>query len=254
MSERTAAEIRHDIDLQRQDLGRSVEALRGRVTELTDWRRKVHEHRSQLIVGAAVAADLGDEGWLAAEDFATVVDQAGGGLVVLDVLDDPGVEVGVVALAGIVAQALDRAGPGADTLHRGDLLLQGEDRLDLQRRANEGAGAADPAAAPQVLERVDREPHLQLLTGLLSARHRCISPSAAGSGRRGAARAEAHSAGRRARIENLDSLAALAFVDEALAGLAGRLAGAGDTGRDMDRGDLAASVEQRLVDGDEVAD
>ena len=33
---------------------RSVEALRGRVTELTDWRRQVREHRSQLIVGAAV--------------------------------------------------------------------------------------------------------------------------------------------------------------------------------------------------------
>lgn len=52
---RTPAEIRRDIDLQRQDLGRSVEALRGRVTELTDWRRQVREHRSQLIVGAAVA-------------------------------------------------------------------------------------------------------------------------------------------------------------------------------------------------------
>jgi hypothetical protein len=55
MSERTAAEIRRDIDLQRQDLGHSVEALRGRVAELTDWRRQVKEHRSQLIVGAAVA-------------------------------------------------------------------------------------------------------------------------------------------------------------------------------------------------------
>jgi len=52
---RSAAEIRRDIDLQRQDLGRSVEALRGRVAELTDWRRQVREHRSQLIVGAAVA-------------------------------------------------------------------------------------------------------------------------------------------------------------------------------------------------------
>jgi len=52
---RTPAEIRRDIDLQRQDLGRSVEALRGRVAELTDWRRQVREHRSQLIVGAAVA-------------------------------------------------------------------------------------------------------------------------------------------------------------------------------------------------------
>ncbi|MEX0972817.1 MAG: DUF3618 domain-containing protein [Solirubrobacterales bacterium] len=55
MTERTSAEIRRDIDLQRQDLGRSVESLRGRVTELTDWRRQVREHRSQLIVGAAVA-------------------------------------------------------------------------------------------------------------------------------------------------------------------------------------------------------
>jgi hypothetical protein len=52
---RSAAEIRRNIDLQRRDLGSSVEALRGRVTELTDWRRQVREHRSQLIVGAAVA-------------------------------------------------------------------------------------------------------------------------------------------------------------------------------------------------------
>ena len=54
MPGRSPTEIRRDIDLQRQDLGRSVEALRGRVAELTDWRRQVREHRSQLIVGAAV--------------------------------------------------------------------------------------------------------------------------------------------------------------------------------------------------------
>jgi hypothetical protein len=53
MPGRSAAEIRRDIELQRQDLSGSVEALRGRVTELTDWRRQVREHRSQLIVGAA---------------------------------------------------------------------------------------------------------------------------------------------------------------------------------------------------------
>jgi len=52
---RSPAEIRRDIDLQRQDFGRSVEALRGRVAELTDWRRQVREHKQQLIVGAAVA-------------------------------------------------------------------------------------------------------------------------------------------------------------------------------------------------------
>jgi hypothetical protein len=52
---RSAAEIRRDIELQRQNLGRSVQALRGRVAELTDWRRQVREHRSQLVVGAAIA-------------------------------------------------------------------------------------------------------------------------------------------------------------------------------------------------------
>lgn len=52
---RSPAEIRRDIDLQRQDLGRSVEALRGRVAELTDWRRQVREHKQQLVIGAAVA-------------------------------------------------------------------------------------------------------------------------------------------------------------------------------------------------------
>jgi hypothetical protein len=51
---RTPAQIRRDIDAQRADLGHSVEALRTRVTELTDWRRQIREHRSQLVVGAAV--------------------------------------------------------------------------------------------------------------------------------------------------------------------------------------------------------
>jgi len=51
---RSPAEIRRDIEIQRRQLGGSVEALRGRVTELTDWRRQVREHRSELIVGAAI--------------------------------------------------------------------------------------------------------------------------------------------------------------------------------------------------------
>jgi 50S ribosomal subunit-associated GTPase HflX len=51
---RSSAEIRADIERQRQELSRSVEALRTRVTELTDWRRQVREHRRELIVGAAV--------------------------------------------------------------------------------------------------------------------------------------------------------------------------------------------------------
>jgi uncharacterized protein DUF3618 len=50
---RSSAEIRRDIEVRRRQLGTSVEALRGRVTELTDWRRQAREHRTQLIAGAA---------------------------------------------------------------------------------------------------------------------------------------------------------------------------------------------------------
>jgi len=50
---RSPAEIRRDIDLKRRQLGTSVDALRGRVNELTDWRRQAEDHKQQLIVGAA---------------------------------------------------------------------------------------------------------------------------------------------------------------------------------------------------------
>jgi hypothetical protein len=50
---RSPAEIRRDIDLKRRQLGTSVDAMRGRVNELTDWRRQVEDHKQQLMVGAA---------------------------------------------------------------------------------------------------------------------------------------------------------------------------------------------------------
>ena len=51
---RSSQQIREDIQRQRQQLGTSVDQLRHRVNELTDWRRQVEEHRQQLITGAAV--------------------------------------------------------------------------------------------------------------------------------------------------------------------------------------------------------
>jgi hypothetical protein len=55
---RSPAEIRRDIELKRRQLGTSVEALRGRVNELTDWRRQAEEHKDQLIMGAAAVGFL----------------------------------------------------------------------------------------------------------------------------------------------------------------------------------------------------
>jgi Protein of unknown function (DUF3618) len=51
---RDSAQIREDIERQRTELGRSVEALRGRVGELTDWRRQIRAHQRELAIGAAV--------------------------------------------------------------------------------------------------------------------------------------------------------------------------------------------------------
>ncbi len=51
---RNSEQIRADIERQRTELGRSVEALRGRVTELTDWRRQIRTHQRELAIGAAV--------------------------------------------------------------------------------------------------------------------------------------------------------------------------------------------------------
>lgn len=51
---RSSDQIRADIERQRSELGRSVEALRGRVAELTDWRRQIRDHQRELAIGAAV--------------------------------------------------------------------------------------------------------------------------------------------------------------------------------------------------------
>jgi Protein of unknown function (DUF3618) len=51
---RTSDQIRADIERQRSELSHSVEALRGKVAELTDWRRQVREHRRELAIGAAL--------------------------------------------------------------------------------------------------------------------------------------------------------------------------------------------------------
>ena len=55
---RSADQIRRDIDIQRQQLGTNVEALRSKVTEVTDWRAQVEEHKQQLIIGAAAVGFL----------------------------------------------------------------------------------------------------------------------------------------------------------------------------------------------------
>ena len=63
----------------------------------------------------------------------------------LDVLDHPRVGAVLMTAAQQIDHALEGAARGPDALDRGDLGLDGEDRLDLQRRAEPGLRAGDPA-------------------------------------------------------------------------------------------------------------
>jgi hypothetical protein len=53
--ERSSDQIRRDVEVRRGELASSVELLRRRVGELTDWRRHLREHRTEIVAGAAVA-------------------------------------------------------------------------------------------------------------------------------------------------------------------------------------------------------
>jgi uncharacterized protein DUF3618 len=55
---RSAEQIRADIVVRREQLGRNVDSLRGRVNEITDVRAQVRRHRGELILGGAVIGGL----------------------------------------------------------------------------------------------------------------------------------------------------------------------------------------------------
>jgi 50S ribosomal subunit-associated GTPase HflX len=53
--QRSPEEIRTSIETTRQELAFSVNDLRSKVAELTDWRRQLREHRKEALISAAVA-------------------------------------------------------------------------------------------------------------------------------------------------------------------------------------------------------
>jgi hypothetical protein len=55
MPTRTPEQIRASIEVNRRELGSSIEVLRREVTALTDWRRQLREHRREALIAAAVA-------------------------------------------------------------------------------------------------------------------------------------------------------------------------------------------------------
>jgi multidrug resistance efflux pump len=54
MPTRSPEEIRASIEQNREELGASLERLRGEVVQLTDWRAQLRRHRQQAVIAAAV--------------------------------------------------------------------------------------------------------------------------------------------------------------------------------------------------------
>jgi Protein of unknown function (DUF3618) len=55
MATRSPDEIRASIEQNRQELGTSLEKLRGEVVRITDWRAQLRRHGTQVLIGAGVA-------------------------------------------------------------------------------------------------------------------------------------------------------------------------------------------------------
>jgi hypothetical protein len=55
MPSRSPEVIRASIEETRQELEFSLNDLQGKVRQLTNWRAQLREHRSEVIIGAAVA-------------------------------------------------------------------------------------------------------------------------------------------------------------------------------------------------------
>lgn len=55
MATRSPDEIKLSIESTRQELAFSVNDLRSKVNELTDWRKQLRDNRQAALVGAAVA-------------------------------------------------------------------------------------------------------------------------------------------------------------------------------------------------------
>ena len=52
---RTPEEIRASIEQNRQELGASLDRLRGEVVRLTDWRSQLRRHQKEAMIAAGVA-------------------------------------------------------------------------------------------------------------------------------------------------------------------------------------------------------
>ncbi len=166
---------------------------------------------------------------------------------------DPAVGACVVELARVLDHALECPPGGAHALDGHDLVLERQDRLDLQRAAQPGLGLADAPSALEVLEGVQAEPYFEHLARRSHARGDGVLVGARASGGGGGEHQQPHPAAGGFRVQDLDAIAQATLCEQPVR-LVGGLAGARDAAGEVDRDDILAGLDQGLPGGEEVAD
>ena len=192
---------------------------------------------------------------LGAHHLAAALDQPLSALRVPDVLDDPGVVAHVLELVRVLDEPFEHALAGSHPLDRRDLVLERQDRLDLQRRAHPGPRArrsGRPCAGTRACR--SRTTSAAARGPRRPARRSARASSPPSTAAAAAEDQHAHPAASRAAVDHVDPFTAAALFDQPLPRLQSRFVGAGDPGGEVDRDDRPARVQQRPVDLDEVAD
>ena len=168
-------------------------------------------------------------------------------------LDDPVRGAAIVKLFQVALHSLQRAPAGPDAADRRDLAAEGQDRLDLERRAHRRLRGSDATATAQVLEGVQAEPDVQPLASPL---HRVDDRPGLGALlrlARGGDDETAQAAGARLGVDDLDA-AGVTLTGENVRRLRRALPGPRQSACQVDRHDVAARADEWLEAGTEVPD
>ena len=157
----------------------------------------------------------------------------------------------VLQLVQIVDHSLLGSPSSSDTADRCDLLAEGKDRLDLQRRPNQGLCRPDTSAPSEVLEGFEAEPHLEPLASLTGCIDHFSQPFALFGGMSCADNDAAEPSGPGLAVDDLHSAREPLVADDSC-GLTGALACAREAAGDVYGDDIAAGAGERFEAGEEV--
>src|SRR5439155_2389703 len=147
-------------------------------------------------------------------------------------------------LLDVLNQAVDCLGAGADPFDRVDLaVLELQDRANVEQRAKQGTGAADPSAALEVLQRIHEKMDVDVWRQLPDEGDDLTLVGTGTSGFRRCNDDQSQPKARGPRVDDLD----VAVGTKRVRGHLRRMQSSAQLGRDVDRNHRAPISAQLTV-------